>query len=119
MTLRFKLDENLPGDAKALFEQAGHEAHTVLDESLGGAGDPLVSSAACVEERILVTLDLDFADIRAYPPAEHPGIWVLRPPNQAVASILNAISGALNLAKSEPPQHRLWIVELNRVRIRG
>jgi predicted nuclease of predicted toxin-antitoxin system len=71
---RFKFDENLPRDAEALFGGAGHEVETVLGERLGGGPDPKVFDASRAEDRILVTLDLDFADIRLYPPSSQPGI---------------------------------------------
>jgi predicted nuclease of predicted toxin-antitoxin system len=118
MSFRFKLDENLPRDAEALFLDAGFDAHDVLAENLGGAADPLELEACRAEDRILVTLDLDFADIRAYPPSEHPGIWVLRPPTQGVAAILEVIAGALKVLAVESPTNRLWVVEHNRVRVR-
>jgi predicted nuclease of predicted toxin-antitoxin system len=60
---RFKLDENLPRDVEALFGYAGLDAKTVLGERLGGRPDPKVFDASKAEDRILVTLDLDFADI--------------------------------------------------------
>lgn len=63
MAGRFKLDENLPGDAEALLESSGYDAETVLGERLGGGPDLEVLDASRAEGRILVTLDLDFADI--------------------------------------------------------
>ena len=66
--MRFKLDENLPFQLKDLFTGSGHDAVTVLDEGIGGATDAAVARACIAEERALVTQDLDFADIRAYPP---------------------------------------------------
>ena len=36
MTLKFKLDENLPTEAAEVLCSAGHDAVTVLDQSLGG-----------------------------------------------------------------------------------
>ena len=63
---RFKLDENLPRDAKALLLAAGHDAETATDEHLGGNPDLEVLDACRTESRILITLDLDFADIRFY-----------------------------------------------------
>jgi hypothetical protein len=36
MYVRFKLDENVPGDAEAIFRSAGHDARTIRDEGLGG-----------------------------------------------------------------------------------
>src|SRR5689334_20494466 len=42
---RFKLDENLPRDAKALLLAAGHDAETATDEHLGGNPDLKVLDA--------------------------------------------------------------------------
>ncbi len=48
------------------------------DQRLVGTSDRHLSEVCKSEGRIFVTLDLDFADIRTYPPDEHPGIIVLR-----------------------------------------
>lgn len=101
-----------------LFRDAGHGVHTVFDERLGGVTDSRIFEACQVEQRILVTFDLDFADIRRYPPATHAGVWVLRPPIQDARSTLALLKGALVVLASEPASKRLWIVERERVRIR-
>jgi predicted nuclease of predicted toxin-antitoxin system len=119
MGLRFKLDENIPRNAETLLRDAGHNVQTVIEERLGGRPDIDVLDACLREARILVTLDLDFADIRINPPANHSGIWALRPPMQNVESILNLLRGALELSATEPTEKRLWVVEYGRVRIRG
>jgi predicted nuclease of predicted toxin-antitoxin system len=118
MPARFKLDENLPRNAEALLQQAGHDAHTVLAEQLGGDPDPRVFDASQVEARILVTFDLDFSDIRVYPPAGHHGIWVLRPHTQSIENTLALLRSALPVLETEPTRGRLWIIEPERVRIR-
>jgi predicted nuclease of predicted toxin-antitoxin system len=46
---------------------------------LAGAADPKVAAVCQAEARVLFTLDLDFADIRTYPPGDYAGIVVLRP----------------------------------------
>ena len=118
MPARFKLDENLPRDANALLQKAGHDVHTVLDEQLGGNPDPRVFDASQGEARILVTFDLDFSDILVYPPASHAGIWVLRPHTQSVENTLALLKSALVVPETEPTRGRLWIIEPERVRIR-
>jgi len=118
MPARFKLDENLPRDTEALLRKAGHDVHTVLDEQLGGHSDPRVFDASRAEDRILVTFDLDFSDIRAYPPASHAGIWVLRPHTQSIENTLAMLKSALLVLEAEPTRGRLWIIEPERVRIR-
>jgi predicted nuclease of predicted toxin-antitoxin system len=117
MPVRFKLDENLPRNAETLLQQTGHDVHTVLAEQLGGNPDPRVFGASQAEGRVLVTFDLDFSDIRAYPPANHCGIWVLRPHTQSIENTLALLRSALQVLKDEPVQKRLWIIEPERVRI--
>ncbi len=77
--MRFKLDENLPYRAAHTFVEAGHDADAVYDEDLAGQPDEVVLAATVSEDRVLVTLDLDFSDLSAYPIGTHCGIVVLRP----------------------------------------
>jgi predicted nuclease of predicted toxin-antitoxin system len=119
VALRFKLDENIPGEAVALLRDAGHDVSTALEQGLGGAVDERVLGACRDEARVLVTLDLDFGDIRAYPPASHAGVWVLRPNVQSIGMLVELLRGALALAATEPVSSRLWVIEPGQVRIRG
>jgi predicted nuclease of predicted toxin-antitoxin system len=75
------------------------------------------SGSSQAENRILITLDLDFADIRLYPPSDHQGIWVLRPRSQSIDNVLSLVNGAVAVLKSETAAQRLWIVEPGRIRI--
>ncbi len=118
MPARFKLDENLPREAEALLRKAGHDVQTVLDERLGGNPDPRIFDASRAEDRTLVTFDLDFSDIRLYPPASHKGIWVLRPQTQSIDNTVAMLRSALVVLEIEPVHGRLWIIEPERVRIR-
>jgi predicted nuclease of predicted toxin-antitoxin system len=67
----------------ALLAGAGHDVQTVYDEGLRGSPDEAIAQHCRSEDRALVTLDLDFADIRTYPPASQPGTIVLRVGNQS------------------------------------
>jgi predicted nuclease of predicted toxin-antitoxin system len=40
----------------------------VGEQGLAGVADPAVAAVRQVEKRAIVTLDLDFSDIRRYPP---------------------------------------------------
>ena len=80
--MNFKVDENLPHECALEFRRADHATHTVSDEDLSGTGDATLMESCRTEARILVSLDLDFADIRARPPGSHPGIIVLRHPRK-------------------------------------
>jgi predicted nuclease of predicted toxin-antitoxin system len=116
--MRFKVDENLPVEVAQLFREAGHEAATVLDQCLGGRHDRAVATICQQEARALVTLDLDFADIRTYPPAHYAGVVVLRLQHQDKPHVLEVCARVIPLLSQEPLAQRLWIVEENRIRIR-
>ena len=86
-----KLDENLARAHVALVERAGYSAERVTDEGLSGADDATVWQRACNEGRFFITLDLDFSDIRRFPPGTHPGTLLLRARTRgrgAVAAVL-------------------------------
>ncbi len=117
--MKFKVDENLPAELVSLLSGAGHDAASVPDQKLGGAADPSVAAVCQTEDRVLITLDLDFADIRNYPPGGHPGIIVLRLGRQDTPHILAVARSLLPVLATEPIQHHTWIVEEGRVRIRG
>ena len=117
--MRAKIDENLPVEAAALLRAAGWDCTTVYDERLSGAEDARISAACRSEERVLFTLDQDFADIRTYPPADYLGIVVLRPRDPHREAVLQLLGRALRVLEREWTSHRLWIVEPDRVRVRG
>ncbi len=118
MVLRFKLDENLPRRVEPALGGLGHNVETALSENLAGAIDPRLLAACIAEDRILVTLDLDFANIREYPPGTHRGIWVLRPSQQTFDAVLQLALSGVKLAAVERTSGQLWVIDEQRVRIR-
>jgi predicted nuclease of predicted toxin-antitoxin system len=116
--VRFKLDENLPRKAVELLVTAGHDAVSVLDQGLGGANDRRLMAVCRDEGRALVSLDLDFSNIEAYPPEDYFGIVVLRPSKQDAGEILRTLGRTLPLLGEEQLRGRLWIVRQDSVRIR-
>ncbi len=88
-------------------------------QGLRGALDDEVAALCQREDRVLVTLDLDFADIRAYPPHEFPGILVLRLRKQDKASVLAVLRRLLPVLERTPPHGELWLVDETGIRVRG
>jgi predicted nuclease of predicted toxin-antitoxin system len=76
--MRIKLDENLPSSLVETLEQLGHDADSVPEEGLQGSSDPDVWAAAQAAKRFLVTQDLDFSDVRKFPPGTHCGLLLVR-----------------------------------------
>lgn len=117
--MKFKIDENLPSEYVAVLEQAKHEADTVRDEELGGKIDEIVAEFCQTEDRVLITLDRDFSDIRVYPPERYPGIIAISVTRQSKRRLLEVLRRIVALLDSEPVRNRLWVVEDNRIRVRG
>jgi predicted nuclease of predicted toxin-antitoxin system len=91
--MRFLLDANMPRSALALLMQHGHEAEHVKDIGLGNAPDGEIAAQAFADGAVLVTRDLDFADVRRYPPQRTPGFLVLRIPDDWTAKQIVALLG--------------------------
>jgi predicted nuclease of predicted toxin-antitoxin system len=116
--VKFKTDENLPNEAASTLTDLGFDVETVWDESLSGADDQTIADRARGEGRILVTLDRDFADIRAYPPEQNPGIIVLRLGVQDKETVIAYVRRVAMVWTSRSPAGELWIVERDRIRFR-
>jgi predicted nuclease of predicted toxin-antitoxin system len=55
LTLKFKVDENLPMEIATLLAAAGHDAVSVLDQGLGGQPDTAIASVCQTEGRAILT----------------------------------------------------------------
>lgn len=116
--MTFKVDENMPEETADLLQAAGHSAETVIQEGLSGIDDPLLAAMIVREGRALVTLDLEFGDLRAYPPRNYHGMVVIRSKQQDKYTLLTLVQKFIPLLATEPLSGNLWIVEMDRVRIR-
>jgi predicted nuclease of predicted toxin-antitoxin system len=119
--MRFKIDENVHPEVADYLCRQGHDALTVWDEGLQGAMHSKVAEACQHERRTLLTLDLDFADIRTYPPEQYAGIIVLRLGSQSRIYVLQAVARLeMLLSQTENgADGHLWIADEQQVRIRG
>jgi len=116
--MKFKLDENLPIDAAKIFQEAGYDAVSVLDQSLQGCSDKTLISMCKKENRVLVTLDTDFANLLAYPPEKYPGIIVLRIKKQHKNQVIKILKKLVSFMSKKLPKSELWVVEEDKIRIR-
>lgn len=115
--MRLKLDENLGTRGAALLRERAHEVATVADEDLCAASDTTLIEVCRVEQRCLVTLDLDFANPLRFRPGRYASVVVLRLAGRATAAALDEAMTTLSAAlQGDSPLGRLWIVEAGRVR---
>lgn len=116
--MKFKLDGNLGTRAVSLFAGAGYDVSTVMAQDLQGSSDEVLIEVCRVEERCLVTLDLDFSNPIRFAPARYAGIVVLRPPGNATFSdILDCIRILLRgLITIQSIKGKLWTVSPKQIR---
>lgn len=117
--MRWKIDENIHPAVAALLQGRGHDAVTVWDQNLQGASDRRLADICLYERRALLTLDLDFANILAYPPEAHAGIVVLRLVHQSQAWLLRVMEQAIAVLETERVEGRLWVIDESKLRVRG
>jgi predicted nuclease of predicted toxin-antitoxin system len=91
--MRFLLDANMPRSTLTVLAEHGHTAKHVRDISMGDARDSEIAAQARADGAVLLTRDLDFADVRNYPPEAMPGILALRVPDDWTAGRITALVG--------------------------
>jgi len=116
----FLIDANLPRSVVALLKSLGHDVEFARDIGLADAPDRDIATRAKRTGAVLLTRDLDFANIRQYPPEDYPGLVVLRLHDDATAP---AIVEVVERFVREPAflaalRGRLAILEGDRVRFR-
>lgn len=118
--MRFLIDANLPRSIVELIVRLGHEAEFARDIGLADAPDRAVAAHARANKAALLTRDLDFADVRNYPPEQYDGIVVFRFPDDVVAKeIVRLAEIFLRETKFvDQLSGRLAVVEPDRVRFR-
>ena len=114
-----KTDENLHPQVASVPRRHGHDAITVWDQGLRGRPDEDLIEMCRREARVLITLDIGFADIRKYPPEQFRGLIILRVKSQSRAHVLATVERLVPLLESEPISGTLWIVSEKGIRIHG
>jgi predicted nuclease of predicted toxin-antitoxin system len=117
--LKFKLDENFSPSLTQLFTVRDYDAESVLDENLSGAPDTEIYDVCLQENRCLITLDMDFANILRFPAQSTPGIIVIRPNQIITIEVMRRMLEILvKELESASPAGCLWILEPHQLRMR-
>jgi predicted nuclease of predicted toxin-antitoxin system len=116
--VRLKLDENLSRHLKQVFAGLGHDVKTAAEENLLSQPDTAVALAAKTESRLLLTLDVEFGDLRKHPPGNHPGIVLFRPRTFGPLTVNEFIREFVAGADLRNFEGCVVVVEPSRVRVR-
>ncbi|HMR99449.1 MAG TPA: DUF5615 family PIN-like protein [Anaerolineales bacterium] len=101
-----------------LLRSWGHDAHTAQEADLAGKPDDQVLAYAIRHERVLITIDMDFSNIRHYPPKTHKGIIVAKMRPRNVEQVHHVLERLLDIVEEKTLNQSLVIVDQNKYRIR-
>lgn len=116
--MRFLVDMNLATDVAAWLRTQGHDAVHRRELGLQKLGDEAVLAKAVAEKRIVVTFDLDFADISAAAGEARVAVILFRLRSAQTARIVDRLQGVLASASPALERGAVVIVEEARLRIR-
>lgn len=116
----FLVDASLPRDTASLIMAAGYHAIDVRAIGMGTAPDQEIAFYAQANGLCIITRDLDFSNIREYPPEQRSGVVVIRAPEDAGrVFVLNLVSKFLQKTEIlERLPGRLAIVSVSRIRLK-
>jgi predicted nuclease of predicted toxin-antitoxin system len=115
---KLKVDENLSVQLKSALSRLGYNVETARDEGLLGQSDTEIASAAGKGDRVLLTLDLEFGDLRKHPPGNHPGIVLFRPRSFGPLAVNHFVEGFLKSIDLMDFPGCIIIVDPSKVRVR-
>lgn len=119
--IKFFIDESVLGKTKNLLEKLRFTTITLQSLNKLSAANGEVLSLAEKHEAVLITCDLDFANLILYPLGTHPGIIVLRFRSEILSDVEKlheVLKRLLKEVKPEELQKSLTIIDLNKYRIR-
>ena len=101
-----------------LLRSQGHDIVTAQEVGLAGKADEEILAYATRHERVLLTIDLDFSNLRHYPPKSHHGIIVAKIRPRNAKAVHRVLEHMLNHVEADRLNKSLVIVDQNKYRIR-
>lgn len=121
MSLRLFCDQCVPAEISDTLRRAGYEATLLRDVLPIRAADPAVIGRARELDAVLFSLNGDFSDIVAYPPADYRGIIAIQLHNhpEIIPQLMERLIAFLAANPAQEFYHgKLFIVEAHRIRTR-
>jgi len=116
--MNFFADECVYPGTVATLRSWHHNVETAQGAGLMGQDDPVLLAHAVQRGQILITNDLDFGDIRHYPPPHHCGVIVLRIRAKSIDRVHNVLREFLATTTQQEMRKALVIVDAVKYRIR-
>lgn len=117
--MRFLADMGVAGSVVRWLRQCGHDAVHLLDEGLERLPDEEIFAKAASEDRIVLTFDLDFAEIVAFSGLHRPSVLIFRLGNTTASHVLERLKVVLDESGNRLELGVVLMVEKDRYRIRA
>ena len=104
--MKFKLDENFGKRGAEVLRAADHDVMTVAEQGMCSAHDDDLIQACSSEQRVLVTMDVDFGNPLRFRPTDYSGIALIRLPPRSSPDDLCA---ALMTLIAELSEHAIGV----------
>lgn len=116
--MRLFCDENIRDTTVDWLRTLGHDAVSVKDAEIAGADDAAILDYARSDERVLLTFNADFADVRALATLDHHGIIRLRFKIQTEEIVHPALQRARRDLEDEDTSNLLITLQKDKLRRR-
>lgn len=117
MSIRIKVDEDLPVGVAERLSAAKHDAVTVVEETLTGTPDEELWNVVQREKRCLFTADKGFANAQLHPLGTHNGIVLLRLARESRSGYVRLIDTVLDRLDLESVSGAIVVVTPEVIRI--
>ena len=116
--MRLLADAGLSPKTVAFLKQLGHDAAHVRDLGLQRARDSELVQRARIDDRVIVTFDLDFGDILALGVLDKPSAIIFRLADERAESVNQRLAAVLTEREADLESGALILVEDTRYRVR-
>ena len=116
--MRFLADMGLAREVVSWLCEQGHDAVHLREQGLHRLPDPDIFLKACAERRIILTFDLDFAEIAALSRRAEVSVIVFRLHNTRASNVIRRLSSVLAHSGSHLTPGTIITAEEMRHRIR-
>jgi len=116
--MKFLLDMGISVEVAAFLRSTGHEAEHLHELRLGTLSDSDILARAVSESRIVVTHDLDFANLLAASSAKLPSVIVFRLQNMRPEKVISRLYSLLADHSGDLEKGAILSVSELRIRLR-
>lgn len=116
--MRFLADMGVSIRVVDWLREAGHDAVHLRDEGLQRLPNGSIFQKAIVENRVVLTFDLDFGEITALSKGARCSTIVLRLRNTRTENVINCLDNVLKTSSSHLEKGSIIVVEDYRHRVR-